>query len=675
MKCPQCGQWNRASLPRCIKCGAALTPPPAPAVPEKPEPPVSPQTATPPAKLQPVQQTQVSALSAPAKQAAPEKAAKPPVGKTYIRYNEEGYASTSEDDRDALARDMQSLQERKRRGALVQQQLRQNSAQQGIAPTGRRAHSMTGRIDYPPMYKNVVIRDEEEPEGEVRQDAIAMVSSRASAQEEQEPLYFSQTPPYNPPAHLRSRKNARNFGMRRYMRLLAILLAVVVVIVGVIWAINKFFPDDEKTLQEKAIIDNTIYNEVSAHRIRIPAEEGAEIYIKELRRSYTAVGGYATVEVEDYKWYESLELAVEDATGEEKVKAQKELDELMKQKSITATLTPYIKTAGNVQKPMGTIQFEVEIPQSPLDINKPESLYDETSTKVYTIDFEVERNSTVYINGEDKSSLVNTQNGRMYFQAPVQAIGDNTFVITTRAQHCRPTTKTVTLYRAPQVIHLDLQADINTRYSPRLVEDKTQQPDAKGKYPMKEEPMVVRCTTITNAKIEILSEYRNLDLSQLAVNGTFSFEPVFRKYGDNTITIIASDPNDPSIPPSVVKHDVYYIPIASVYTPKAWDMYKNYTDFLNNSSTRIAKSQIYVCKGTITEIISENPQLAIMTLDDNPSMTVMLENRSNDEYEVGKRYRVYGDAFSLYQYDDPFSQYKKITCPWLIGRYTYPPLD
>ena len=26
MKCPQCGQWNRASLPNCIRCGAPLNP-------------------------------------------------------------------------------------------------------------------------------------------------------------------------------------------------------------------------------------------------------------------------------------------------------------------------------------------------------------------------------------------------------------------------------------------------------------------------------------------------------------------------------------------------------------------------------------------------------------------------------------------------------------------------
>lgn len=654
MKCPQCGHWNRASLPRCFKCGAVLTPPPV----QQPVPNAQEEPSVPAAATQTPAPIQTPATSAPEK-----KAAKAPAGKTYIRYNEEGYATASVDDRDALARDMQSLQERKQKGILVQQQLRQNSAQQGIAPTGRHVQSMTGRVDYPPFYKNLVIREDEEAEGEVRQDAIAVVSSR-SAQTEQEMLDFTQIPAYNAPSVLRARKNARSFGIGRYLRLFACLLLLVVVVGGAIWFINEHSGQDQPTLQEMVIIDNTIYNDAAAHRIKIPADEGAVIYIKELHRSYTVTGGYAIVEVEDYKWYEDLELAVEDAVGEEKEAAQKKLDELMQQESITATITPYIKSAGNVQKPMGQIQFDVEIPQSPLLVITPDTLTDETSTYRYNIEFEVEKNSKVTINGEDLSYLVDTRDGLMNYQAPVQPIGNNYFTITTRAQHCRPTTTVVTLYRAPQVIPLDLQADINLRYSPRLVEDKSKEPDAKGNYPMIEEPMVVRCTTITTAKIEILSDYQNLDLSRLTVDGTFSFEPVFRKIGTNTITIVASDPNDPSIPPSVVKHDVYYVPIASVYTPKAWDMCRDYTDFLNNSATRIANSQIYVCKGTITEILSERPQLAIMTLDDNPSRTVLLENLSNDEYEVGKRYRVYGDAYGLYN-----------GMPRLIGRYTYPPLD
>ncbi len=665
MKCPQCGYWNRASLPRCFKCGAALPPPPDQPS-EQPIQAVQPaqmQPAVPEMPVQPPVIAEESIASVPErKKRFKEKAAKAPSGKTYIRYNDEGYATASIDDRDALARDMQSLQERKQRGFLVQQQLRQNSAQQGIAPTGRHVQSMTGRIDYPPLYKNLVIREGEEAEGDVRQDAIAVVSSR-TAQAEQEMLDFTHSPSYAAPTLLRSKKNARNFGMRRYMRLIACVLAIAVLVVGGILIIQAQ-TNDEVSLQDRVIIDYTNYNEVSAHRIKIPAAEGSVIYIKELRRSYTVTGGYAIVEVEDYKWYEDLELAVEDAVGEEKEAAQQKLDELLQKESITATLTPYIKSAGNVQKPMGEIHFEVEIPPSPLTITKPAELKDETSTKVYTIEFYVEKNSTVFVNGEDWSSLVNTNSGQMNYQASVQPIGDNHFTITTRAPHCRPTTATVTLYRSPQTIPLDLQADISPRYSPRLIEDKSKEPDAKGKYPTKEEPMTIRCSTITSAKIEILSDYQNLDLSRLHVDGTFSFEPVFRKIGTNTITIVASDPNDPSVPPTVVKYDVYYVPIATVYTPKAWDMCRDYTDFLNNSATRIAKSQIYVCKGTITEILSEKPQLAIMTLDDNPSRTVLLENLSNDEYEVGKRYRVYGDAYGLYN-----------GMPRLIGRYTYPPLD
>ena len=376
MKCPHCGHWNRASLPRCFKCGAALTPP-------APQPPVQNIQEQPPVPDVAVQ------TPAPAQKAAApvseKKAAKAPSGKTYIRYNEEGYATASVDDRDALARDMQSLQERKQKGLLVQQQLRQNSAQQGIAPTGRHVQSMTGRVDYPPFYKNLVIREEDEAEGDVRQDAIAVVSNRSSAQAEQETLDFTHLPSYSAPSVLRSRKNARSFGMGRYLRLFACLLLVIVLIGGGIWFISQHSDKDQKTLQDLVVIDNTIYNDVAAHRIKIPADEGAVIYIKELHRSYTVTGGYAIVEVEDYKWYEDLELAVEDAVGEEKEAAQKKLDELMQQESITATITPYIKSAGNVQKPMGQIQFNVEIPLSPLIVITPDTLMDETSTKQFVL--------------------------------------------------------------------------------------------------------------------------------------------------------------------------------------------------------------------------------------------------------------------------------------------------
>ena len=303
----------------------------------------------------------------------------------------------------------------------------------------------------------------------------------------------------------------------------------------------------------------------------------------------------------------------------------------------------------------------MEIPLSPLYLVSPSTNYVEVSTALYNIQFEVAKNSTVYINGEDYSDLVNTQDGLISYNASVSPIGENRITITTRSQYYRENTMTIILYRQPQQIRLDLAADIASRWSPNLVDDETKEKDAKGKYPQIEESMTVRGTTVTWADIKVLSPHKNLDTTQLALNGTFSFQVVFDKIGTNTIIIEASAPGYET---SVVKHDVYYVPIATIYTRKAWDMDVNYTDYLNNAQTRIGKGQIYLCTGTVTEIMSNNPQLAVIKLDSNYDRSVLVENLSNDTWEVGKRYRVYADAYGLYN-----------GMPRLIGRYTYPPLN
>ena len=626
MKCPHCGHWNRASFPRCFQCGTPLV------------------------------HSKTDEQAAPS---IPQETAKP--GKTYIRYSEDGHATASMDDRDALARDMQSLQERKQKGYQEMQRLREQSAQQGIAPTGRNVQTMTGRIPLTPVRRNEVIREDEEIEGDLRPGAIPVQSRRQQMGEEPEVLDLTHTHSYTPTTVRRSQRNAKHFGVRRFTRAIAFVLILAVVALAGWFFLQR---EQEPTLQEKAVITNTILNDMPAHMIKIPAEEGAVIYIKELRKSYTVTGGYAVVEVEDYKWYEALETEVEEATGEEKEAAQKRLDELLAAESITATLTPYIKTSSNEQKQMDIITYDVEIPLSPLLLVTPDTGYAEVSTAMYQIQFEVATNSSVFINREDYSDMVNTQDGLISYNASVTANGENEFIITTRAQHCRPNTVSVMLYRAPQAIPLDLAADIATRWSPGYVNDTSKPQNEDGSYPQKEEPMTVRCTTLTGAHVEITSPYANLDLSRINIDGSFSFEAVFTKIGTNTITIKASDPEHPETPASVVNHNVYYVPVAAIYTRKAWDIYDMYTDYLNFTQTRVANTQIYVCKGTIVEILSTKPQLAVMALDKDPSKTVLLENLSNDDYVVGQRFRVYGDAYGVYN-----------GMPRLVGRYTYPPLN
>ena len=266
----------------------------------------------------------------------------------------------------------------------------------------------------------------------------------------------------------------------------------------------------------------------------------------------------------------------------------------------------------------------------------PSTYTTKTYRQLFEIQVRVAKNSTVTVNGEDCSPLVNTD-GLLTYQAQINPIGDNPFVITTRAQYCREKTETIIIERPAQEIRLDLAADIATRYSSQT--------------------MKITGTTLTWATITIESPYQNLDTTELATRGVFSFEAVFNKIGTNTIIIKASTPG---YDPSIVEHDVYYVPIADVYTRKAWSMKDQYTDYLNNAEKRIANTQIYQCDGTITQIISNNPQMAVMELSDGSGRTLLFTNNTYDTWQVDSVYRIFGDAYGLYD-----------GAPWLNARYSY----
>ena len=201
---------------------------------------------------------------------------------------------------------------------------------------------------------------------------------------------------------------------------------------------------------------------------------------------------------------------------------------------------------------------------------------------------------------------------------------------------------TMVLYREPQDILLELDDSISERWSGDT------------------NTMEVTGTTLNKATIRVLSEHTDLDTSKILSTGTFSFKAVFNRIGTNTITIEASYPGKKT---TIVNFDVYHVPSARNYTPKAWPMDAyNYTQYLDTLATRVRNTTIYVCKGTIVQILSDSPQRALMeTGNETTSRQVLLDNLSNDTWEVGDTLRVYGDAYGAYDGK-----------PWLVGRYTYP---
>ena len=143
MKCPQCGHWNRDSLPRCFRCGAELN-----------------------ASAQPASTWQ-------------ETMRREQQQKVYIRIDDEGRSTAETDARETLAREMNKLQERKERGKARQRTLREEGARQGLAPSGRSVENYTSRGSFYSQAQDThyISQDGQEVEGDVRPDATEVKST------------------------------------------------------------------------------------------------------------------------------------------------------------------------------------------------------------------------------------------------------------------------------------------------------------------------------------------------------------------------------------------------------------------------------------------------------------------------------------------------------------------
>ena len=626
MKCPNCEKWNRAGMPHCIYCGADL-----------------PQNAYNENGYLPWQQEMKN-------QEKP---------KAYIRVDEFGQYEEADDPRDQLADEMVSLKARKIAGEEEQRRLRQAAARRGMAPSGRTVHTTSNRSTFFSAYtddptqtlRTVDPQAEEKPErpaygpryhtsydSQEQEDMYGYGNSRrlVSAYQSNDPeaLYdgYRDTSAYIPDngpggqsksytMRMGAYDNRRKtFSMRRFVQFLAIL-TVAVLLVLLVWkyvipmVFNQSGPE-----KATATVTPTIRNELANHTITIPGEDGQRIMIKELRTSAIVVGGVATFDIPDHIWYDDHEDYV--------------------QETMTVTVSPYLVSDSGKQTALEQIQYEIDIPLSPIDLITPDTEYLEVSTALFNIVFTVREGSKLTINGEDYSDLVNTNGGRVSYNATVQPIGENTITIVVRSQYCRENTKTITLYREPQEIPLDLASDIAS----------------SGNW--SSASMLVRATTLPGATVKVLSPHSDLDITTTAQDGAFNFIAKMDKIGNNTIIITADYPGKKT---TRVEHNVYYVPNIDIYSRKAWDIVTQYRDLMDNLELRKSQSQIYVCKGVITSIETTKPQRAFMNVgtEESPLM-VFVENSSKTQWEEGKSYRLYGDAFGMYQ-----------SAPWLVVRYTY----
>ena len=114
MKCPECGRWNRATLPHCQYCGTPL------------------DSAD--GFMESSQPSWQNELKDEPKQ--------------YVVVDELGTAETKAEYRDTLAEEMVNLSRRKKEGEQRQKELRERAAKRGLAPSARTVRTTSNRSTF-----------------------------------------------------------------------------------------------------------------------------------------------------------------------------------------------------------------------------------------------------------------------------------------------------------------------------------------------------------------------------------------------------------------------------------------------------------------------------------------------------------------------------------------------
>ncbi len=600
MKCPECGQWNRASMPHCTKCGAPLN----------------------------IDEASRLQWKDTLKDSGPSTA--------YLRADEFGQMDNTPDARDELAGEMQDLKKRKREGEARQSSMsgkaRSRSASEVVVTEepAAAARSRRARHDDVPA---TAVRVQPAPRSDRARREESEIWHRVRFMNENGAFAESRT--YDPAPSGTYTQGTGSWHLagplgrqivpppehkHRFLKFLLALILIAAVGAGGYFAYNYFSRGSQPAVNQNAIVTATLMDDLPAHTILIPGEDGTTIYIRELHASYVVVDGFASIEVADHTWYDNLEGSLEE--------------------TMEVTLSPFLKTASGKQTPLDLVTYQITIPLSPITLESPEALRTTVSTTMSAIRIVVRPGSRVLVNDEDCSDTINSETGEMTKNVTVQPIGDNPYKIVVRSQYCRENTITVVLYREPQEIPLDL---------------------AVGTFGSTDQDyMKVTATTLPGAYVEVLTPHSDLNITDLDSTGKFSFNAIFGdNIGYNTITIRASYGDKK---PSVVNYEVYYLPPPDKYTTKAWRLNADgYSELLSNLQVRIAKHQIYEVKGVVQYSVSDKPQrVVINTSEDGKTQPVLVENFTKIHWEVGKYYRIFADAASSYN-----------SMPWLNARYTY----
>ncbi|HIQ82573.1 MAG TPA: zinc ribbon domain-containing protein [Candidatus Pullichristensenella stercorigallinarum] len=398
----------------------------------------------------------------------------------------------------------------------------------------------------------------------------------------------------------------QSFWDRRLVRVILFVLGALVAIFVIGFAIYKltFWMEDYQierlyTRGERTpvVSEITLDDGRSAHLISFFANDGDQIYIPELQRSAIVAGHVARVEIADSDWFEGVDI--------ENVE------------SAEVGLSPVLIEENGARTQLPTIELNIAPPESPIEVISPAEDNLTVFTSVYPLEVEVVPGSTVLVNGEDVTDVVD-RNGLLSANVNIYPIGDNVISILVRTPNHLETRRDVIIYRAQLEIEIELDTSVQNETESRQ--------------------MLISGTCEPGAYIEVDTPYVEESLYVNMQTGDFEFLTNLEYIGENTVRFRAVMEGRAD---AEIHFNVNYTPTLANYSAAAWPIQENYDQLVRLYAQW--QDRVFLCNGEIIEIIEEDGvERLVMDISGNGEDLVVLVNESSFGTPViGQSYSVY----------------------------------
>ena len=400
--------------------------------------------------------------------------------------------------------------------------------------------------------------------------------------------------------------------------LIAVPFAGVALYKAWFWVSNWWFmrPYDKGEIAYAQVEPITMDWGKPGHAVTVFGTDGDIIHVDELGESYVVLGGLVRIEVEDSFWFDR---DPENIAGAD------------------IQLTPTLYREGKPVSQLPIIEFEVDTPYSPVTLVTPNNTTETLYSSVYLLQMTVPPKSTVLINGEDVSDIVDRE-GLLAANVNVYPQGDNRISLYVSTPHHKDTRMDIVLYRPVMEIMLELSANTEYRSTRTL--------------------LTVSGVIDPTAQLVVDSDYEEDSIKVDPETGAFEFRARFSTVGYNTVRFRAVKEG---FQDTIIAYQVYYLPSLAEYSRKAWIMDYAQLRAMNEQW----RGRVFQCIGTIVDVFNVgDTQYVVMNVGNefDPKM-IVLENMSNTaSFDTELQYRAYADVAGDYYYEA--NNY-----PLLVARY------